>query len=70
MPPWEWRHKGKQNGKKKAAIGQTGFHGNIKSHVFHQPGCKHFNCKNCIEEFSTAGQAVMAGYRPCGMCKP
>ena len=65
MAPWKWRHKDEDRG-----IGQTGFHGNTSSHVFHKPGCKHFNCRNCTVEFKSRNAAVNAGYRPCGMCKP
>lgn len=50
IAPWEWRHKGEDRG-----IGQIGFHGNTSSHVFHKPGCKHFNCKNCTLDKLIAG---------------
>lgn len=63
--PWEWRHKDEDRG-----IGETGLHGNTSSHVFHKPGCKHFNCRNCTVVFASRGEAVSAGYRACGMCKP
>lgn len=65
MAPWEWRRKDEDRG-----IGQTGFHGNTSSHVFHKPGCKHFNCRNCTVVFKSKDEAVKAGYKPCGMCKP
>lgn len=64
MAPWEWRHKDEDRG-----IGQTGFHGNTSSHVFHKPGCKHFNCHNCTEVFKSRDAAVSSGYTPCGMCR-
>ena len=63
MAPWEWRHKDEDRG-----IGETGFHGNTSSHVFHKPGCKHFNCRNCTMKFKSKNDDVSAGYRPCGMC--
>ncbi len=65
MAPWEWRHKDEDRG-----IGETGFHGNTSSHVFHKPGCKHYKCRNCTVKFKTRDAAVSAGYRPCGICKP
>ena len=65
MAPWEWRHKDEDRG-----IGETGFHGNASSHVFHKPGCKHFNCRNCTVEFTSRNEAVSAGYRACGICRP
>ncbi len=75
VPPWEWR-KGKRNsGSKKAPTGRYEateglFHGNVKSHVFHSSSCQHYNCKNCIQEFSSRSAAISAGYRPCGGCRP
>jgi len=65
MAPWDWRHKGENRG-----IGQTGFHGNTSSHVFHKPGCKYFNCRNCKAVFKSKSEAVNDGYKPCGICKP
>ena len=46
------------------------YHGNIKSHVFHAPGCRHYNCKNCVRIFNSRDEAIRAGFKPCGMCKP
>ncbi len=65
MAPWEWRHNDEDRG-----IGESGFHGNTSSHVFHKPGCKHYKCRNCTVKFKTRDAAVSAGYRPCGICKP
>ena len=45
-------------------------HGNVKSMKFHGPGCKYFNCKNCTKVFPNRHEAIMAGYLPCGICKP
>ncbi|MBN1253945.1 MAG: DUF4124 domain-containing protein [Deltaproteobacteria bacterium] len=46
------------------------YHGNIKTHVFHQPGCQHYHCKDCIVKFSSREAAIRAGYRPCEICNP
>lgn len=46
------------------------YSGNVQSHKFHRPGCKHYNCKNCTAKFATREQAKAAGYSPCGICKP
>lgn len=48
----------------------TQFHGNVKSHKFHNSGCRHYNCKNCVKVFNTRQDALNAGYKPCGICKP
>lgn len=68
-PPWDWR-KGKKSQQRKPGTYNGSYHGNIKSKVFHRPGGKDYNCKNCTEEFSNREDALSAGYRPCGTCKP
>ncbi len=44
------------------------FHGNTRSHLFHRPGCPHYNCKSCDEAFLTVQSAEEAGYTPAGDC--
>lgn len=68
VPPWAFRHSAEPEAKAESTDGP--FHGNIKSKVFHRSRCNHYNCKNCIKTFSTREEAVKAGYRPCGNCKP
>jgi hypothetical protein len=46
------------------------YHGNVKSRVFHGPGCRHYSCKNCVANFKSREEAVQAGYRPCMVCNP
>ena len=46
------------------------FHGNVKTKKFHRPGCRYFNCKNCVVKFATREAAVQAGYSPCKVCNP
>ncbi|XPV74721.1 MAG: Ada metal-binding domain-containing protein [Desulfovibrio sp.] len=46
------------------------FHGNRKSHVFHQLGCRYYECKNCVVVFKNKKSALVAGYRPCKICRP
>ena len=81
VPPWEYRHRSDQrnvpSGATQAApqaFTQTaeavGYHGNVKSKVFHRSTCEHFNCQNCRASFSTREDAIAAGYRPCGVCRP
>ncbi len=75
IPPWKWRKGARNSSYSKSNTGKygvasTGFHGNIKSHVFHAPSCRHYNCKNCVKSFDSRKEAVAAGYRPCGGCKP
>ena len=75
VPPWDWR-RGVRNSEYKMQTGSTGtaalhgFHGNIKSHVFHSSSCRDYNCKGCVTVFDSREDAIAAGYRPCKQCKP
>jgi micrococcal nuclease len=66
IPPWDYR-KGKRSN---TATLPGAYHGNKSSMVFHGKNCKHFNCKNCTVIFNSKEEAIKAGFRPCGMCKP
>jgi micrococcal nuclease len=44
------------------------FHGNVKSMVFHAPGCPNYNCKQCTAIFATAQEAIAKGFRPAADC--
>lgn len=46
------------------------YRGNAESRVFHVPTCRHFTCKNCVVTFDSRDEALKAGYRPCGVCRP
>ncbi|GEM_PF-3325937 len=39
------------------------YHGNKNSKVYHAPGCKDYDCKNCTEKFASKEDAVKAGYK-------
>ena len=39
-------------------------HVNVKSGIYHGPGCQFYDCKNCTLEVSSA-QAQSMGYRHC-----
>jgi endonuclease YncB( thermonuclease family) len=71
VAPWEYR-RAKRNGsssKSSNVIGGSGiYHGNAKSHVFHDSGCRYYNCKNCTVVFKSANDAVRAGYRAHKQC--
>lgn len=70
IPPWDFRKGVLPTGSKVKNKGGGPFHGNVRSQVFHQSGCRHFNCKNCVEVFKTKQAATQAGYRGCGMFRP
>jgi len=69
MSPWEFRESQRRGSAVPVSEGIV-YHGNMKSRVFHHSGCQHYNCKNCIKIFKTRDEALKAGYRPCGRCKP
>jgi hypothetical protein len=74
IPPWEFR-RGEKSGSSAGTITQATpqpgvYHGNTSSKVFHQSDCKAYDCKNCTENFQNRDDAVKAGYKPCGTCKP
>lgn len=84
QPPWEWRaeHRRKNgNGSgdnisvatSPAAVitspgSSTFYHGNRRSHVFHGPSCRDYNCKNCTVILESVKEAVGAGYRAHRSC--
>jgi len=68
IPPWEWRKGNRGTVNEKKAITKGKYHGNVKSHVFHAPGCQHYDCKNCIKGFDSFDEAIRAGYRPHQQC--
>jgi endonuclease YncB( thermonuclease family) len=46
----------------------TALRGNRKSKVFHNPGCRHYDCPNCVESFKSREEALSRGYRACRIC--
>ncbi len=81
LPPWEVRSLRKSGASPKQAVatskdappsGDSGvvFHGNRRSRVFHAPWCRYYTCKNCVVEFTSKQEAIEAGYRPGGHCRP
>jgi len=46
------------------------YHGNTNTRRFHQRTCRYFNCPNCTAKFTSREDAIAAGYRPCGTCRP
>ena len=74
-PPWEVRAQKAQAVSSQSAPvtskkSGTIYHGNRNSHVFHAPWCRYYGCKNCTAIFNSREDAIKAGYRPGGHCKP
>ena len=70
IAPWDWRSGQRGLVAPQTAKGDGVYHGNRSSHVFHRPSCRYYWCKNCVVEFTTRDEAISAGYRPCGNCRP
>ena len=82
QPPWEWRteHRGKNGNNGNVSVANTSaavvpgaggsiiYHGNRRSHVFHGPSCRDYNCKNCTVRLESYQEAVGAGYRAHREC--
>lgn len=74
MPPWEWRKTIKSTNSPSpqalplSSSSSGSYHGNIKSHVLHAPGCQHYDCKNCTAKFSSIDEALNSGYRVHTQC--
>ena len=74
-PPWQWRQTHRWNRKKGVATSSSDvvvgrYHGNIETRIFHKPGCEFYDCKYCIEGFSSRKKALRAGFLPCKICEP
>ena len=64
IAPWDFRHT-----PPRMLVASVGpFHGNLRSHVFHAPGCQHYECPNCGMSFASIAEAEGAGYRRHAAC--
>lgn len=73
VPPWEFRRNSRETASNHTPARETGaviYHGNTVSMIFHQPSCRSYNCRNCSAVFGSREEAIRAGFRPCGACRP
>jgi xanthine dehydrogenase iron-sulfur cluster and FAD-binding subunit A len=69
-----YRRRGQSGGRWRLAAGRPTttvagpYHGNVRSKVYHAPGCADYNCKNCTLVFTTKADAEKAGYRAHAAC--
>jgi hypothetical protein len=79
IPPWEFRRAEGRSGGGARASGRKAapsasaagpYRGNTRSRVFHEPGCRNYRCARCTRVFGTKREALQAGYRPAGCCRP
>jgi len=81
VPPWQYRSERAGHPPASARPAPTApsaaspapsaagpYHGNVSSHVYHAPGCRDYNCRNCTQVFPTRQAAEAAGYRPHAEC--
>ena len=65
IPPWEQRRGSSGNWERAVeSSSQSGtvYHGNLSGHIYHAPGCRYYNCKNCTREFRSKQEAQRAVY--------
>lgn len=52
-----------------AALAANIYHGNATSKIYHNSGCRYFNCNKCTVVFNSAEEARAKGFRACKVCK-
>jgi micrococcal nuclease len=73
-PPWEHRAAARTSQQQRGSSPATRpplegpFRGNVRSRVYHAPGCSDYNCPNCTQVFQTRRAAEAAGFRPHRSC--
>ena len=74
QPPWDFRHNGQAPRSKTKADSAEGlavvYHGNVNSRVFHRPSCPSYDCRNCTRILNSREEALVAGFKPCRICRP
>jgi micrococcal nuclease len=69
LAPWEFRRSsGAQSIATLSPRASGRYHGNLRSRVFHAPGCQQYDCPNCSAGFESPADATAAGYRPHLVC--
>jgi len=75
VPLWEFRRNGNSSRAstvvaepKERHQASVVYHGNVSSHAYHAPGCRHYDCKNCTDVFQSKEEAEKAGYRAHREC--
>lgn len=68
IAPWDYRNpSGPSASGQPAAQPLVGaavvYHGNLRSKVFHAPGCRDYDCPNCRQVLSSIAEAEAAGFR-------
>lgn len=64
QPPWEFRN----SAPPPTGRASVAFRGNQNSRVFHAPGCRDYDCKNCVVPFKTIDEARSRDFRPHSAC--
>jgi endonuclease G len=62
------RYKTTTSIKQKQSSGNSAFHGNTSSKIYHGSKCRYYKCFNCSKKFNSKQEALNGGYRACKMC--
>ncbi|RPJ53289.1 MAG: thermonuclease family protein [Acidobacteria bacterium] len=74
VPPWQYRSDRAARPRPPGAPSPPAhssagpFHGNASSRVYHAPGCRDYNCRNCTHLLASRQAAEAAGFRPHAEC--
>jgi endonuclease YncB( thermonuclease family) len=68
VAPWEFRATLRARAAVPSPAGP--YRANVSSLVFHAAACPNATCKNCTRVFTRREDAVRAGFRPAGDCRP
>lgn len=60
VAPWDFR---RAETRPPPTESNGSLHGNMKSKVYHLPGCRDYDCANCSTLFATPTEATAAGFR-------
>lgn len=74
VPPWVQRRPGARipaavPSRAAPAASAGVLRGNVKSKVFHGPGCPNYRCRQCTATFGSPEEALAQGFRPAGDCQ-
>lgn len=64
LPPWEFRRAAPPA----RSSAEIAYRGNRNSQVFHAPGCRDYDCKNCTVMLGSVDLARARGFRPHAAC--
>ncbi|MEM7244058.1 MAG: thermonuclease family protein [Acidobacteriota bacterium] len=73
VAPWDHRARRSADASEvaeKDATTPSVFVANTRSGVFHSASCRNAGCRNCRRHYARRADALAAGHRPAGCCRP